>query len=189
MNIMRARKHAGQSALRFFKEIVSVRSPNLIHQLLCNKTSSRDTIRAYRNGTTDSIIQAFENAAKSGIGQCREKADICYLGLSVNPTLIEHSTVMLCQSFNIDHVFVLITDKDVENPSSMHLCELSQTTMIVDGWTEDWHFPNLDLITAYTNHLGRIPNPAQLKSRLDVKRNGMFKLNIPMLVGSIVYDT
>ena len=43
--------------------------------------------------------------------------------------------------------------------------DFSGTTMVLDCWTEDWYFPNLDLITKFIFDLDILPNQWQQQIR------------------------
>jgi hypothetical protein len=77
----------------------------------------------------------------------------------------------MCLLKNENHAFVLVTETNVINQYFFYLSDLSRTTMIVDGWTEDYYFPNLSAFERDRFNLGATPNPLQLFVRCKAKRS------------------
>ena len=173
---MRTRKNAGKGALRFFKKIAPVKSANSIscymgcnlNVLMCWQLRQQRIIDDYRGEGWTSIMDSFSDAIRTGLGNCQEKASICYAGLADNPALINNSVVTLCAVENNDHVIVLLSDAALVAKSSVRIRDLGKTAMVVDGWTHDWYFPNLDILSAFSNHLDNIPTPRQFSIRYGV---------------------
>ncbi len=178
---MKARKNAAKGALRFFKHIVPVKSTNnlscyngsvgvRVNLLRCFGTQQH-IINAYRKENDLSVMNALTNVVRTGVGNCFEKSCICYAGLAGNPAIMHNSVVTLCEVRNYDHVIVIVSDGALYGRSNVSIRNLSKTVMVVDGWTEDWYFPNLDTHSAYLNHLINIPNPRQFYVRYGVMHN------------------
>ena len=75
-----------------------------------------------RDNRKDSIMQLFENAARTGIGNCIEKASIGYSSLFSNPRLYNYSTVILCECYTFDRVFIpMLRYKDHNNLKQIFL--------------------------------------------------------------------
>jgi hypothetical protein len=169
---MQMRRDAAQNALRFFKEIKSVRSWN--NPFDFTTAEEREIGERYRTDSPASVMQGFENAARTGLGNCEEKGAICYAALANNPMLLGNSSVWACgQNGNFNHAFVLVTDVRPENAfqNPTLINDLDKTVMVCDGWTEDWYFPNLDPFTAVANGLANIANPRQMYVRNQLKAN------------------
>ncbi len=170
---MGARKNAAKGALRFFKKIVPVKSFNWlsfnighgINLSIGRAITQQQTILDYRKQSNVSVMDSFNNAVRTGVGNCFEKACICYAGLAGNPAIIHNSIVTLCFVINKDHSLVIISDAALNVRSSIRLRDLGKTAMIVDGWANDWYFPNLDTRSAYLNHLYNFPNLRQFSIR------------------------
>ncbi|MDN3639388.1 hypothetical protein QWY82_11285 [Simiduia curdlanivorans] len=164
--LMRTRKNAAKSALLFFKEKKSVKSTNNFFDF--TSENDQNTLDTYRGvAARNTIVDAFDDAATTGIGNCDEKGRICYSALSSNPLLQPPgSVVTLCEAIHYDHVFVVVANVAVVGPTS--LGGLGLTAMVVDGWTQDWYFPNLGLWDAKKNNLGNTPNPRQGVIRVKV---------------------
>lgn len=166
------RKGAAKSALRFFKEKKSIKSTNnpfafATTQDNINLSTYRDEMGTY---TDNSIVQAFEEAAHFQVGNCDEKGRICYAALRSNPLIPEpRHYVTLLEAIDYDHVFVMVADVPITGRSQLKA--LPVTTMIVDGWTEDWYFPQLPWTTAKWYGLGNTPNPRQLYVRVQIERH------------------
>ena len=134
-------------------------------------------------------MQLFENAARTGIGNCIEKASIGYSSLFSNPRLYNHSTVILCQCFTFDHIFILITGHELQDTQRICLGELSKMSVIVDCWMEDWYFPNLNSRFAFTNGLQNIPNLIQLRIRQRVMNQEFSVKSIPIFADPMYYPS
>lgn len=176
LKIMRLRKNAAINTLRFFKKIVAVKSSNTFNHFNRSTNDENQRLSRYRLNHPFSVIGRAEYATLNGVGNCGEKMAICYSSLSRNPTISNNSSVTMCSTFCGDHGIVLISDNTIGNCQLVSLNKLNKMTMIVDGWTEDWYFPNLDLITTYTNNIGNIPNPWQLSIRNKVKHSAFLKI-------------
>jgi len=152
--IMQARKKAAISALKFFDDVKNVISPNLpgfeSYQVMADPI-----INAYRDEHPVSVIASFSDAVSTGYGNCCEQVGIVYASLSGNPRIIHNSVVAQCELAS-DHEMIIVTDPYA--PMSFmgwrKLNELSRTTMVVDPWTRDYYFPNIDLIPEYLYDLG-----------------------------------
>ncbi len=160
------RKHAATSALKFFKDIVPVKNANIV-----NPFASITTLddKNYQRTTNCSVIQLFENAARTRVGNCSEKVAICYAALLRNPIIIRHSYVTICHSHAFNYEFIMIYDKNPTlNHRQLSVKDFDYTAMIVDPWSNDWYFPNLDTMRAFTNNLVNIANIFQARSRFQV---------------------
>lgn len=135
----------------------------------------------------DSLLGSISQTMRTGMGNCDEKGKICYAALKCNPRLTDgKSAVSLVSSNNLakvmkngeeelkemgyDHVFVVVADMAVPD-HFVKISSLGRTAMIVDGWTQDWYFPNLSVFDAKWHNLGNTPNPRQLVVRGNVKKN------------------
>jgi len=165
--LMKIRKNAARSATKFFKQVKTVRSTN--NPFAFTTAADQLILNQYRNNNPDTIVQAFHDAASTGIGNCDEKGRICYAALRSNPLILGNSHVSLVQAVNYDHVFVVVADAQVAG--QINLNQLGVTAMIVDGWTEDWYFPNISFIDAKLNSLGNTPNPRQLYVRIQIENH------------------
>lgn len=168
---MIVRKNAAQSAIKFFKEKKTIVSDNNPFAFTtAADTASVNAYRAQMQGPgQNTLANAFDNAATTGVGRCDEKGRICYAALASNPVLAAQSHVSLISAIGYDHVFVVVADAAVAGP--MNVAALGLTAMIVDGWTEDWYFPNLNVFSAKWNELGNTPNPRQLYVRTQIERH------------------
>lgn len=176
---MHHRKIAAQSALKFFTDIKNIRSTNIPG---CEDLKGWNIIKEYRDKKhVDSAIDAFLDSAKSGYGNCGEKAAIVFTSLSRNPRLIPNSFVYLA-AIASDHMFVVITDKGICNLRGYQkLNSLSLTTLVVDGFTEDWYFPNVDTLTEYATGFMNITTTAlqaYSRYRCKIQNHRIFPLNI-----------
>lgn len=170
LQVMKSRKKAAESALKFFTDIRQVKSANNPFAFL--STAQINDFYAHRNDSPDTIMDRFNASAISGIGNCDEKGRMCYAALHGNPRLAGNSQVTLCEAVNYDHVFVIIADGAVGN-AAVELSSLGLTAMVVDGWTEDWYFPNLNWYKSKWYWLGNTPNPRQMYVRWNVAHHSL----------------
>ncbi len=149
---MQSRQIAALSALKFFTDIKDIKLGAM------SDFDSKEVLTIiddYRNADTISIMGSFDNAARTGFGNCLEHTAIVYASLVGNPR-ISHNSVVACCELMSDHSFVIVTDKDT--PCSLvgwtKFNKLSKNTMVVDGWTRDFYFPNINTMTASAFGLG-----------------------------------
>jgi hypothetical protein len=167
IKLMKARRDAAKSALMYFKKIKGVRSTN--NPFAFTTDNDQNTLDGYRDDSnrSNTIMQSFEDASRTGLGNCDEKARICYASLIGNPRITGNSNVTHAESVGYDHIYVLVTDAPVQ--PAVNLNTLGVTAMVVDGWTEDWYFPNLSWLAAVRNGLTHgVPNPRQTYVRIQI---------------------
>jgi hypothetical protein len=164
LTLMNTRRNAARSATKFFKDIKGVKSTN--NPFAHTTHADIQNLVTYRTVGPNTIVDRFNAAATTGVGNCDEKGRICYAALTSNP-LLNGSVVTFCAAVNYDHVFVVVANAAVG--AATNLAGLGLTAMIVDGWTEDWYFPNLGWLDAKMNGLGNTPNPRQLYVRLQIE--------------------
>lgn len=173
VDLLKRRRDAAKSALRFFKDKKPIKSTN---NPFAFTTDEQDfQLGAYRddmrNGVSDnSVVQSFEDAAYYQVGNCDEKGRICYSSLISNPRIPPpESHVTLIMAIDYDHVFVIVADIPITGRSELRAMPV--TTMIVDGWTEDWYFPKLSWTAAVQYGLSNVPNPRQLYVRNNIAKH------------------
>ena len=113
------RNIAGESALKFFKGMVQVKSTTLLTSGHWRNYKDQDVINFYREGWIEEggVTQVFEDAARTGLGNCFEKAAICFSSLAVNPRILHNSFITMCRLVHGDHVLALVTEQDIRNES------------------------------------------------------------------------
>lgn len=154
-----AMKGAAQSALRYFTDIKSIKSTNNPFARITRL--DQKILDDYRENSPDTLSDSFNDASRFGIGNCDEKGRICYTSLKSNPVLHKYDLeVTLCESIDYDHVFVVVSSNRVQDITRIEY--LGKLTMIVDGWTEDYYFPNLSLSEAMAYDVLTLHNPRQL---------------------------
>ncbi|MCK5818787.1 MAG: hypothetical protein KAH18_05935 [Psychromonas sp.] len=166
LKLMYTRKHAAQSALRFFTDILNVKSTNSCCP--CEYTNAEEDallVKERNKVPVKTMEKMMYYSTWIGIGNCQEKAAICFCSLCTNPLLSDNSVATLACLPNKDHMFIIISDFKMVVGQEIRIRNLCRTTMIVDGWTEDWYFPNLGWYTTLSNALTPFPNPSQLAVR------------------------
>ncbi|MCK5819137.1 MAG: hypothetical protein KAH18_07755 [Psychromonas sp.] len=184
IRIMEIRKHAAECTLRFFSEIRPVKSNNIPFHCHCEDLDFEENkalLEDFRdNNPNYHISTMMEYSTLSGLGNCGEKAAICYCSLYSNPTFISNSSVSLAQFIEYDHGCVVVSDPKLKRGRPLEMKNLGITTMVVDGWTEDWYFPNLDMYTALLNNLAHFPSPFQLVMRQRAKYGTLERVMWPI---------
>ena len=147
-DVARVRMDAAKSALIYFKHY-KVLSPNRPLQWIFpakNRETAWKTVKNNRNAysITSSAAQTYVNVARTGVGNCEEKASVCYFTLSANPRLsgAQHH-VQLVGTVGWDHAFAIVSDNPIVPKTKVDCSDLGYLTVVVDGWVEDWHFPNM----------------------------------------------
>ncbi|MEL6998705.1 MAG: hypothetical protein AAFP68_10640 [Pseudomonadota bacterium] len=158
--ICETRREAAKSALLFFKGR-NIKSANNPFHWIGNRSGKEkawNTINGYRSSDSHlaSTAQTVENVARNGVGNCEDKAVVLYFNLYQNVRLAHSKAdhnVQIVGSVGWDHAFVIISDVEIRPMHALDCHELGKLCCIVDGWTEDWHFPNLSLNELNDNHL------------------------------------
>lgn len=135
-------------------------------------------------------VEAFSNARSNGlqdlytvekrtramhIGNCDEKGKVCLVMLMALQKIGDLSRsdhkINFCKSFfydgitglnyGYDHIYIIISDPGPFTPRSLD--QFGETAVVVDGWTEDWYFPNIGFSNRenISLNLASIPNPRQ----------------------------
>lgn len=163
---MKQRQIAALSALKFFTDKKNIKSSNIP-----GFESHEDSkiITAYREQHSKSIIGSFEDASRTGLGNSGELMSIVYASLVGNPRIYHNSLIAMCK-IEGDHGIIIVTEKYTTLPIFRwcKLSELSLNTMVVDAWTRDCYFPNLDPVIAATHELDTpsLLSPWQMDVRL-----------------------
>ncbi|MCK5820220.1 MAG: hypothetical protein KAH18_13500 [Psychromonas sp.] len=164
--IIDLRRIAAKNTLRFFKDIMTIKGTTGCNPF--NKATREEgcILNDYRDQYNPNTIErTMYYSISEGLGNCSEMAAICYCSLTSNPLIKDNSVVSLARIYNGDHSFNIITDTPLSPHGLMHVRDLGKTALIVDGWMQDWYFPNLGNFTSLTHHLLNIPNPKQFVIR------------------------
>ena len=121
-----------------------------------------------RTKTPSATVDSAHAAMREGVGNCHEKARILATSLISNPRL-KGCHVKVMSSIDYDHVYVVVTDHEIKGEVNS-LSDLGDNAMIVDGWTEDFYFPNQDYKIGHGNG---VPNPRQAYVRRKVRNHAM----------------
>ncbi|WP_019209977.1 hypothetical protein [Yersinia massiliensis] len=166
------RKNAAKVAINTLRPL-KVRSTNNPFVHVSNKKALAFEFGRY-NGPQD-LYTVEQRTRDTRIGNCDEKGKVCLVALMKlqeegGLSRSDHK-INFCKSFyydgimkkfyGYDHVYIIISDPVGFIPTSLK--EFGKTAVVVDGWTEDWYFPNIG-ITSRENislNLSNIPNPRQ----------------------------
>jgi len=138
------------------------------------------------------VMQLFEHAASTRLASCSEKVAICYANLSCNPIIIRHSSVSICHlhSYEYEYEFIIIYDKSpIPYTRQSYIKNFNHTVMVVDPWSNDHYFPNLDLCPTLAYNLGQMPNILQARSRFQVENFSFYPLRRAIFPYSFIDDT
>lgn len=181
-HIVLARRKAAVKALNFFK-YMPVKSANNPFAFIGDKPGKEVAARIIsmnrahhpRGGDINNIAQTLEDSSRTGFGNCKEKAAIVYASIKSDPYLAPQQTgqidhyVSMVGSIGYDHAFCVIADRPVTHNMAVH--QLGHRAVIVDGWTEDWYCPNLDIVNRTLSSAITFPNPRQSWVRIRVARH------------------
>ncbi len=79
INKMMHRNIAGESALKFFKDVVHVKSTNLITSSKWRNVEADQIMEFCKKRNLGFVVsQVFEDAARTGLGNCSQKGAICF---------------------------------------------------------------------------------------------------------------
>ena len=118
-------------------------------------------------GDRASREKARESLCRRKAGNCHEKAFFC-LSLLETYYHVDSGRVpnayaaMYCTNPTYDHVFVCIADSPTALRDHIELRDLGDKGVILDGWVEDFYFPN-------SLHFSKLHNPSQLKVKHSIK--------------------
>lgn len=192
--IMKIRKNAAVGALKFFTDIHSVKSLN--NPFVRVTDAELSLFKDQRENYANTIMDYFDGSVTNGLGNCDEKARVCMCGLQSHALFQTpqgpNSFVTLCSTvrFGYDHVFVIVADKPVHfSRNGVALDSLGLTAMVVDGWTEDWYFPNLNWFIAKWYSLSNTPYPRQMYVRAKITKHKLRRWKVPLFNQDIVANT
>ncbi|CQD44035.1 hypothetical protein [Yersinia mollaretii] len=155
LDVLEERKGAAERAVKIVRahHILSTNRDNCI-KISKRRLNKFAKWRDNPNAPYKTIEQTARKVRKIGVGNCEEKAFICLEPLVKDPILRFNRSrhyINLCTSGiydsdgecieGVDHVFVIISDNKIMSETSMF--NLGGAAIIIDGWTEDWYFPNL----------------------------------------------
>jgi hypothetical protein len=181
---MHTRKECAENVLKVFTDVKHVKSTNWWLDFTSPADSATLDYNRYLSGCDYTTLSGpLKLILNSGIGNCDEKARLCWAGLYGNPRLsvANGHKCSLYYGTNYDHVFVIIHDIHRLIPPVANIGTFGKTAIIIDGWTEDWYFPNMDMgdlpLSKYWNFTS-IPNPRQLYVRCNVASASVKLYNI-----------
>jgi hypothetical protein len=83
-------------------------------------------------------------------GNCGEKSLLCYnyfdmMAKTTQGLLnLNNTRVLRCSAIGWDHAYVIVMDDGIILPfGNKTAADCGKTACVIDGWQEDWHFPNL----------------------------------------------
>lgn len=161
IQLMRYRKSLAINSLKILKEIKTVKSTNYFFDFTTDLQGQiLDANRATVNYNT--MSGPLTATLTHGVGNCDEKARLCWAGIRNKPGLLPTHQCMLCAGVDYDHVFVVIADVVIAPGVNTTLGALGVTAIVIDGWTEDWYFPNIPTWDLINNiEFLNTPNPRQ----------------------------
>ncbi len=97
------------------------------------------------------------------VGNCWERATL-FADFAAKDIRTHHFGLVVYRAEIVgrfDHVIAILTQKQQLSMNTQMSIknDFEKAVVILDGWTEDWYFPNLDLQTAIRYGCWRAPNP------------------------------
>ncbi|WP_143330409.1 hypothetical protein [Chromobacterium haemolyticum] len=158
---MQYRKELAINSLKILTEIKRVKSTNYFFDF-ASRQDKRNLLYARQTINYNTMSGPFSSTLNHGVGNCDEKARACWAGIRNKPSLSPHHECMLCYGVNYDHVFIVIADCPIAINTPTTLGALGVTAIVIDGWTEDWYFPNISYSDKIKHsRFFKIPNPRQ----------------------------
>lgn len=150
--ILLERKNAAKHVINKLR-LLKIRSTNnpFVH---VSKRKAKAFGDARLSGPQD-LYTVEQRTLATKIGNCDEKGKICLVALmelqKVGKLSRSDHKINFCKSFffdgitgfnyGYDHVYIIISDPGPFIPTSLKA--FGKTAVVVDGWTEDWYFPNI----------------------------------------------
>jgi hypothetical protein len=104
-----------------------------------------------------------------GAGNCDEKASV-YGVLASRDHRAVGSHIYRCSFSPYDHVIAIMTPLNDLIGQGLTLSDFGDDAIVLDGWAEDWWFPNIDKWDKLSHNLWRTPDPFALKVRGSSKK-------------------
>ena len=102
------------------------------------------------------------------IGNCWERGTVFAYYASQDPA-IEGSHLYRVQAVGWDHVWSVLTTRQLGINQTYGLEALGASGVVLDGWSEDWWFPNIDNVAAMKIGCWRAGNPFALSLRVRIQ--------------------
>lgn len=100
-----------------------------------------------------------------GAGNCDEKASVFGVLASRDPRS-KGSHIYRCAFSGYDHVIaIMCTIAGLSGRNDLSLRDFGDDAVILDGWAEDWWFPNISVRKTLQYHLWRLGDPFAMKVR------------------------
>ncbi len=134
-----------------------------------------------KHGAGNSIASTALAIMYTRMGCCSDKNQLAYALFRQNPNIVDSKiinnthTMLLAYSVGYDHAFTIITSKPYPNEhfdwsTTFSWRDLGKDCLVLDGWREDWYFPNLSQIEKLSLGVKHIkPNPQTIFVRQQVK--------------------
>ncbi len=162
--VLKRRVKIGKKCLLFLSHIMQIKSTNKFW-IGTTVAERLQLINDRNNPLNATIIGQVNLTGTSKMGNCGEKAELCYFCAQNATSFTEKCYLIHCT--NYDHAFVIVTSNAIYQPDdTFSLSDLEKLALVVDGWTEDWYFPNLGWLET-VRYIGKdmVPTPEQFVVR------------------------
>lgn len=146
------RKNAAKIAIDTLRPLKVRSTNNPFDHISKKKVQAFEFVRIY--GPQD-LYAVEQRTRDSHIGNCDEKGKVCLVALmklqeegslsraghKINFCKSFYYDGITAQYYGYDHVYIIISDPGDFIPTSLK--GFGKTAIVVDGWTEDWYFPNI----------------------------------------------
>src|SRR5262245_49882701 len=128
------------------------------------------------NTPDDRILDKVYRTGLSRKGNCDEKGIVYAYFCSLNPAC-QDSKIYQAYAANWDHAWSVLVPGHInlELLEPYTLKDLGLEAVILDGWTEDWWFPNVPRIDRILQKCWRAENPFAKVIREKIKHMGGFE--------------
>jgi hypothetical protein len=107
-----------------------------------NRAEVAQKLHLQRLGLASQWPALVAQVEQSRVGNCGEKGMLFAWFASLHP-LAARACIYTVEAVDWDHMWAVVTEKRLARKKELALTDLGATGIVLDGWTEDWYFPNL----------------------------------------------
>jgi hypothetical protein len=104
-----------------------------------------------------------------GAGNCPEKARVFGV-LASRDERIGGSHIYRCHFDGYNHAIAVMTDEELQvGANNLRFSDFGENAIVLDGWTEDWWFPNVGKLDTIRHNLCRAGTPFAMLVRVSAR--------------------
>lgn len=176
---------AEQATVRIFKEIadsalekiakLNVQSSNKFWTP--NRTEVGRKLAAQRDVGYASEEDVARKISASKVGNCGEKG-MAFAWFASRHPKAKGKFIYTVYATDWDHMWAVMTEKKLASDKDLLIVDLGMTGIVMDGWTEDWYFPNMPAFDKLYLNTWRSATPFALWAKNKVETTGRrFRVN------------